>query len=183
MEHQSTFNMYKTVVTSEESWLGLGLIDDNEIEWFEVDVDSQKSQEVSGKTQIDFELIQDVKVIKRSTYAVLDLLGDVGGLFDALEILGKLFISVYFLLRGNPIEKYLLEAIFKVADDRNKQKKDIQKLADLKGRKPLKLSRKVFYCLRDRREKLLMDRGSNSINQELKIDRFLKRMKIINVAL
>ena len=42
-DKHSVFDIHKTVVSSEESWLGLGLADENENEWFEIDVDSYKS--------------------------------------------------------------------------------------------------------------------------------------------
>ena len=46
----------------------------------------------------------DVKIHKKSIYTVLDLLGDVGGLFDALKAIASVFISINFALRGSPIE-------------------------------------------------------------------------------
>ena len=53
---------------------------------------------------------------KRSIYTVLDLLGDIGGLFDALKAIFSIFLSINFAMRGNPIEEFLLELIFKSDD-------------------------------------------------------------------
>ena len=41
---------------------------------------------------IFLQLGQDLQVTERSTYSVLDLLGDVGGLFDALRIMGSFLV-------------------------------------------------------------------------------------------
>ena len=54
----------------------------------------------------------DVKIHKWSIYTILDLLGDVGGLFDALRAIASVIISLNFALRGSPIEQFLIEQIF-----------------------------------------------------------------------
>ena len=36
---------------------------------------------------------QDVTIIERSTYTMLEWLGDIGGLFDALAIIGRVLIA------------------------------------------------------------------------------------------
>ena len=38
---------------------------------------------------------QDLRVIERATYAGLDWLGDVGGLFYALRIIGQIFAAPF----------------------------------------------------------------------------------------
>ena len=45
----------------------------------------------------------------RSTYTILDLLGDVGGLFGSLQFFGGLIVSLIFSLTGDPILKFLIE--------------------------------------------------------------------------
>ena len=36
---------------------------------------------------------QDLEVTERSTYSLLELLGDIGGLFDSLRILGEFIVA------------------------------------------------------------------------------------------
>ena len=62
---------------------------------------------------------------------MLDLLGDVGGLFDALKASGSVIVAAYFWLKGNPLEKYLLETTFKSKIKTTKRVSDLKKLKDL----------------------------------------------------
>lgn len=55
----------------------------------------------------------DVINYKRSIYSTLDFLGDLGGLYDALDFLCRLTIAIYSLIVGNELENYLLKALFK----------------------------------------------------------------------
>ena len=86
-----------------------------------------------------FRLSPDVDIKKRSTYTILDLLGDVGGLFDALRACGAIVVSVYFLIRGNPLEKFLLESLFTTGSDINRSATHLKKMQNLKQRKAFKL--------------------------------------------
>ena len=56
-----------------------------------------------------------VKHYNRQSYNLLDWIGDVGGLFDGLTILGGIIMSAYNLIVGNPLQVYLLNSIMKVA--------------------------------------------------------------------
>ena len=38
----------------------------------------------------------DLKVSKRQIYTILDLLGDIGGLLDALKAFGSIIVMLYF---------------------------------------------------------------------------------------
>ena len=58
-------------------------------------------------------LNQDVEIHRRSIYTFLDLLGDVGGLFDALKAILSILLTLNFMFRGNPIEEFLLGLVFK----------------------------------------------------------------------
>ena len=49
---------------------------------------------------------------KRSIYTFLDLLGDVGGLFDALKYIASIIVALYFNIFGKPLDAYLLKALF-----------------------------------------------------------------------
>ena len=48
----------------------------------------------------------------RSVYTTFDLLGDVGGLFDALKAIMSSLVAINFVIFGSPIQDYLLKAIF-----------------------------------------------------------------------
>ena len=38
----------------------------------------------------------DIEVSKRQIYTILDLLGDIGGLLDALKAFGSIIVMLYF---------------------------------------------------------------------------------------
>ena len=61
---------------------------------------------------VEFKLSKNVQHHNRSVYTLFDLLGDVGGLFDALKGIMSTIIALYFLLFGNPMHEYLLKALF-----------------------------------------------------------------------
>ena len=52
---------------------------------------------------------QDLRVIERATYGILDWLGDIGGLFCALRIIGQIFAAPFaaFALKAE-----LLSSVF-----------------------------------------------------------------------
>ena len=41
------------------------------------------------------------------------MLGDVGGLLDGLKLIGSLIMFFFHLIRGDPLQEFLLKAIFK----------------------------------------------------------------------
>ena len=61
---------------------------------------------------VEFKLSKDVQHHNRSVYTLFDLLGDVGGLFDALKGIMSINVALYFLLFGNPMHEYLLKALY-----------------------------------------------------------------------
>ena len=52
---------------------------------------------------MSFGLSSDVMHHNRSIYTFLDLLGDSGGLFDALKGISSLIVTFYFSIFGNPM--------------------------------------------------------------------------------
>ena len=59
-------------------------------------------------------LSNDIEVNTRSIYTVLDWLGDVGGLVDALQYIGKLVMFFYFkFISDDPITHFLVTSLFK----------------------------------------------------------------------
>ena len=71
----------------------------------------------------------DVEIHNRQIYSTLDLLGDIGGLFDALKAIASIFLSIIFALTGNPIEEFLVSLVFK-----REEKGKIRTTRDLKSR-------------------------------------------------
>ena len=90
----------------------------------------------------EFRLSKDVVYHKRSIYTFLDLLGDLGGLSDALISIMSFIVTLYFNFVGEPIKEYLLNAMFlksKTLDFKTKRKENVsneEKLQSLKQRGP-----------------------------------------------
>ena len=56
----------------------------------------------------EIRLTPDVVYHTRAIYTFLDLLGDVGGLLDALKGFMSFVVAFYFYICGDPIQAYLL---------------------------------------------------------------------------
>ena len=76
----------------------MGLGDANEKVWWNLENEFTFLSPVKDPPNVFFELIISLnverKVYKRSIYTVLDWLGDLGGLIDALKGLGALCVTV-----------------------------------------------------------------------------------------
>ena len=99
--------MTQNIAESEESLLGLGLSQSNEKEWFQLETSVLTYNDVGFMGQI-IDLDTDVRIYKRQIYTILDLLGDIGGLLDALKAFGSVFVLLYFKLTGDQVTHYLL---------------------------------------------------------------------------
>ena len=64
-------------------------------------------------------------LFKRSVYNVLDVFGDVGGLFGVLHIAGMVFITGYNSIIGNPMNAFLVNSLFK----RGRGKREIDNIS------------------------------------------------------
>ena len=100
---------------SEESFSGLGIASNNKRTWF--DYASKLPDTIYNPSDallfsIQFKLEKDVLHHNRSIYTFLDLLGDVGGLFDALKGISYITVVIYFQVFGNPMHEYLLRTTF-----------------------------------------------------------------------
>ena len=104
-----------------------------------------------------FALGSDVTFYKRSIYTTLDLLGDIGGLFDALKGISSFIVAFYFNVFGDPLQSYLLTALFlrNPKEDSNHKIERLssakQKLEYLRRRKPFKKPRILCICLRNKK--------------------------------
>ena len=74
-------------------------------------------------TSIEINASMDQNFITRETYSLLDYLGDLGGLFDALKIIGYILISP---VSGFALNSRLLTTIFRTTtpSERGDQRKD-----------------------------------------------------------
>ena len=94
---------------------------------------------------VEFRLDTDVIHHKRSIYSFFDLLGDLGGLFDALTRISSLIVIILFKIFGNPLDEYLLENLFlrnpkqKSDTDEPKLSNNRKKVEYLQNRVPFKL--------------------------------------------
>ena len=97
---------------SDESWSGFG---ERSIEtWFLI---KEEAAETFGAPGAFFALFLQLHpgrdMYKRRIYTILDVLGDVGGLFDSLRISGIAFMMVYTVIVGNPLNAFLVNSLFK----------------------------------------------------------------------
>ena len=60
----------------------------------------------------EFRLNKDIIHHNRTIYTFFDVLGDIGGLFDALTRISSLIVIILFKIFGNPFDEYLLEHLF-----------------------------------------------------------------------
>ena len=83
--------------------------------WFSVNPDDiLVTQDNYNVFQTKLRLSRDREVNTRSIYTVLDWLGDVGGLVDALQYIGKFVMFLYFkLVSEDPITHFLVTSLFK----------------------------------------------------------------------
>ena len=92
------------------------------------------------------------KAYSRQIYNTLDFLGDVGGLKDGLYLCGYIIMQAYTLIIGNPLNNYLLEALFKVEKSKKMSSHDKQsKLQQIENRRKFKVQN--CLCLRKKRHK------------------------------
>ena len=99
--------------------------------------------------ELKFGLKSDVSYYNRQIYTGLDLLGDVGGLYDALKSFGVIFIIVYDFIFGSVFEQHLLSKVFLMDRSSSGKKEDKHartRISDLKKMKPFKIVRRMFRC-------------------------------------
>ena len=115
---------------------------------------------------------------------MLDWLGDIGGLRDALFNIGMLVMFINVVIRGNKLEAWLLESFYKKPSKIAKNKEDVEiSILKIKDRTPFRLKSSFFYCLRTRKEKRILDKGLDHTLNELEVDKFIRTQKKVRVAL
>ena len=133
------------------------------------------------------ELSPDSKKFTRSIYTVLDWLGDVGGLFDALKALGSTFIFIHAYIRGREFEIYLLNRLYKMEKESSMVKdvaiKSDDHLTRIKSLAPFTLRNAYFHCLRSKKEKRTISKGINRALRELDVENFIRMQMQVKIAL
>ena len=125
----------------------------------------------------------------RSIYSFLDLLGDVGGLFDALKGIASFIITIYFGLFGDPINSYLLRKLFLQNPKEENDKEPLnrnsikEKMQFLDRRKPFALPKILCILCRNKKQKRKIEAGLGRVEQELDIIKFLKSQMKIDIAI
>ena len=113
------------------------------------------------------------KIYRRSVYTTLDWLGDVGGLSDALQLIGKGIMFIYTLAFGNPLSAFLLKSIFLRDSKRAAQipgESKERRIAQLSTRKVFKMSYRCCFCLNRKKDKRLAEFGLKRAMKELEVD-------------
>ena len=108
--------MKKKVISSEEELSGFEFDGGKTASFFELSEPALSVNEElkSSLFTVKIDVLTEVVQISRQVYNVLDLLGDIGGLKDSLILIGSLLMQVFSIAVGNPLNNYLLGAIFKV---------------------------------------------------------------------
>ena len=70
--------------------------------------------------KISIKLDTESTLHTRQIYSGLDMLGDVGGLLDGLKLLGSGVMFIFHLIRGDPLQDFLMKAIFKKGNEESK---------------------------------------------------------------
>ena len=129
----------------------------------------------------------DEHTISRTIYTSLDFLGDVGGLIDALNIIGSLLI---WLSHGNNLVQYLIINTFKVVfepsgqDMKHTDRNSIQQTKDLiKSRKKIKPSICPSPLCFRRDKSMNLEKCAERISKHLDILTYLRRMGMLECAL
>jgi len=111
----------------------------------------------------------------RKTYTALDWMGDVGGLYKGLLIVGLCIVQIDIWIRGNQLHEFLLEKVFKQGELIVDNKESLFKtIARIEKRKPFTISKKFCVCLRSAHERKLYNKGLNRTRKILEADTFLK---------
>ena len=114
----------KNYLESEEEILGLQLGKPYSYTWYELDKTPVAIQSIGAEDRKSFlliiELDHETTVHKRQIYSALDMLGDVGGLLDGLKLLGSGVMFLFHLIRGDPLQDFLMKTIFKKGKEESK---------------------------------------------------------------
>ena len=90
----------------------------------------------------------------RSIYTFLDMLGDIGGLFDALCYLSSMFIFTFSLFLNFGPDSFIVGSIFKT-----ESKKEVNQVKRIKRRRPMKIRLCSLMYLCDSKSERMYNRA------------------------
>lgn len=109
---------------------------------------------------LEVELCQKTTTINRSTYSILDWIGDIGGLFDGLYFIGSRMLG--------PIAAFAMKAeLFTLFSEHSEPKKSEE--VDTKPIKSFKT-----YCRRKSRYRQILKKVESKVMRQLDLVRFVK---------
>ena len=124
---------------------------------------------------MSFRVTSNNVVNKRAIYTFLDWLGDVGGLLGSLQLIGSAFMYFNNYIRGNKLEFYLLNRLYKKETEKAKDGETTQETVNrLEKRTPYSLPNVFCHCKRNRKELRLLEKGVDRAMDEFEIDSFIK---------
>ena len=116
----------------------------------------------------------DTTAFERSVYTVWDWMGDVGGLYGSLAIIGHYTVALMAYITGNGIIKEIIESLY-----RREATRGLIDLNDIgswmKSRRPFKF--KSFSCLRCSRD-ARYSHLSVDVEKQFDVVRFLRKQII-----
>ena len=123
------------------------------------------------------ELNQELTVIERATYNLLDLMGDIGGLYDGLFLLIKGIIRPIAALTLN---SKLLRLVFKLVKSKGN---DVDETTH-----PSQIPKKNFFhsialCGRKSRYRKMTDRADFMIKKQLDLVKFVHKQRLLMLNL
>ena len=128
-------------------------------------------------------LSKDLIVTSRSTYGILDWIGDIGGLNDALVLLIKIILIPYTSFKK---ESFLLTKIFRFKSsstpDSSIKSVSVENLLRIKT---ISYFLNCFgICLtRRNRFKKMMVKSQKSLRKEMDLQKFIMRQRLSTVAI
>ena len=103
--HGAFYDLIQYEIESQEDGLGFGLFPAKKQSWFNVAETPMDTWDINGDlfpaSYIEIGLSNHKHIIKREVFTSLDFLGDIGGVFDGLCLIGSIFIRVMSYFTGN----------------------------------------------------------------------------------
>ena len=127
----------------------------------------------------------DQNLHQRTVYSLLDLLGDVGGLIDCLNIIGTFVVWIF---TGNRLTEFMVTRLFLI-DKRSRKENDQDNgdnkatLESIKKRKKLKESSFPSpFCFWQKKRKLI-EMANMRIEKELDVLNYFRKLKKLELLL
>ena len=163
------FSIKKETLESEESFNGFGL-DTREETYYT----SQRISSIYKYPDIlcGFRIQTSDEIISnsRSIYNALDFLGDVGGLFDMLCIVGNICLQFLTFIFGSGLDSYLVTNLFKT---NNLNAED--PMANINQRTPLRIRAFSLLFGRTTPEKRRLQKGLSRIEKQQDLVSFVQK--------